>query len=66
MSKEQPFNCEMPGCENYTSRGPHVCTKHFIEGWGRLPSMPLPKPTPTAPVNAAPLYVSDKRKKGKK
>jgi len=43
MSKEQPFNCEVPDCPNWTSRIPHVCTKHFIEGWGRVESMPLPK-----------------------
>ncbi len=42
MSIEQPFACEVPKCTNRCSRLPHVCTKHFIEGWGRLPDMPLP------------------------
>ncbi len=60
LSKEQPFQCEMSGCPNWTSRLPHVCTKHLIEGWGRLPEMPLP--TQKEP----PLYISKKdKKKGK-
>ncbi len=53
-----PFDCEVPGCTEKTGRNPHVCTKHFIEGWGRLPRMPLP-----AKVEDAPLYVSDKVRK---
>ena len=61
MSTEQPFQCEVPGCTNRCSRVPHVCTKHFIEGWGRLPDMPLPEVKPE-------VYVSDKDRKasGKK
>jgi len=54
MDKEYPFKCKMPGCDNGCDRLPHVCDKHFIEGWGRLPWMPLPE--------EAPLYVSDKPK----
>lgn len=58
MSKTQPFFCLVPGCGKPTSRIPHVCTKHFIEGWGRLEDMPLPE-------EDAPLYVSDKDRKKK-
>lgn len=71
MSKDRPFNCEVPGCNKPTSRIPHVCTPHFIEGWGRLPDMPLPeeKPAPDADPSKgtpeAPLYVSDKDRKRK-
>jgi hypothetical protein len=57
MSKEQPFQCKIPGCENCTSRIPHVCTKHFIEGWGRIKPLPAEE--------QAPLYVSDKQKGNK-
>jgi hypothetical protein len=47
------MKCRVPYCQNETTRIPAACTKHFIEGWGRLPEMPLPE-------EEAPLYVSDK------
>ena len=62
MPKEYPFKCAMLGCDNGCGRLPHVCDKHFIEGWGRLPWMPLPEEK----LEEAPLYVSDKPKKGRK
>lgn len=64
VTDRQPFKCEVPGCEGITSREPHVCTKHFLEGWGRLPDMPLPEQTGIK--LKAPLYVSDKDRKGGK
>jgi hypothetical protein len=81
IMEAQPFKCEVPDCPNSSSRELHVCTKHFIEGWGRLPEMPLPDkdklilaPFITADGPALPitqtereLYISDKDKKsGKK
>jgi hypothetical protein len=33
--------CLYPGCNNPTTRTPQVCTKHFIEGFGR--NRPIPK-----------------------
>ena len=51
MSKEQPFKCGVPNCSNWTSRDPHVCTKHFIEGYGRLEDMPLPTPSENSVAN---------------
>jgi hypothetical protein len=63
MSASQPFKCKMAGCPNMTGRIPHVCTPHFLQGWGRLPDMRLPEATPILPDAPAPLYVSDKDKK---
>lgn len=51
MSDSQPFRCEVPNCLSWTSRIPHVCTIHFIEGWGRLPEMPLPPTAEDIPDN---------------
>lgn len=34
-------------CDGMTSRlvgDQAVCDRHFFEGWGRLPNMPLPQP----------------------
>jgi len=56
MSNALPFACEVPGCTERCSREPHVCTAHLIEGWGRLPEMPLPS-------EEAPIYVSAKDRK---
>lgn len=30
-----------------------VCQKHFIQGWGRVPNMPLPGQEPEEPKNAS-------------
>lgn len=57
-----------------TRENPQVCTPCFIQGWGRLPDMPLPKPKvellkeeQLATVEERPVYVSDKdRRKGKR
>ena len=55
-------------CRTLTSRvirGKPVCTSHFVQGFGRLPNMPLPgeetKPE-VKPEESAPLYVSEKSK----
>jgi hypothetical protein len=62
MSASQPFPCEVPGCTGFTSRIPHVCTSHFLEGWGRIKPMPeIVQPQPE-PNEKPPLYVSDKPK----
>ena len=52
-SASRKYNCVI--CQAITSRmlkDGAVCTKHFVEGYGRLPNMPLP----------APIYVSEKDK----
>ena len=46
-------------CEDGDGTEGYVCTKHFVEGYGRLPDMLLPKP-PAPPE--PPLYVADKDK----
>jgi len=60
MSDAQPFKCEVSGCDGITSREPHVCTKHLIEGYGRLPDMPIPEKNEEI---KPPLYVSAKDRK---
>lgn len=52
--------CSMKGCPEWTTRligEQAVCTKHFLQGYGRLPGMELPGAKTDAPV-----YVSKKDK----
>lgn len=49
-------------CADMTDRvidGQPVCDRHFTEGWGRLPSMPLPQPKPSDELGTAASSVSE-------
>ncbi len=65
-ASSKPFKCSI--CNEPTTRmtpGGAVCTRHFIEGWGRLPEKPLPQAAQFLPLAPEPLNVVKKHPGGR-